>query len=352
MRKNGKSDAKEIETNKPTRIKDVAHAAGVSTATVSHVINNTKYVTDETCENVLRAIKESNYYPNAHARSLALGRTDFIGLLVSDIANPFFPELVKSIETAAFERGYNIILLNTNYDAERASDYVRRLIELKVAGVALMTAEIDMELIDELVRKKISVVSQNFGKVGEHMSSIVVDFAVGVDEAVRHLASLGHKHIVHVAGPSRLNAANVRRDAFLSSIAKHISNAKTAIYEGDFKFEGGRRAASEILAETELPTAVITANDMMAFGVMKEFRSAGLSIPNDISIVGFDDIAFAELTEPPLTTVVLSRVELGRRTIEALLMNIERPNEKGVEVSIPTHLIKRDSTAPPRKDKK
>jgi LacI family transcriptional regulator len=342
----------DISPHRPSRIKDVAKVAGVSTATVSHVINNTKYVTDKTRESVMRAIKQCNYYPNAQARSLASGRTDMIGVLVSDISNPFFPDLVKSIEMAAFERGYNIILLNTNYDADRATDYVRRLIGLKVAGVALMTAELDQKLIQELIQKKIHVVSQNFGRVGEHMSSIVIDYAVGVEEAVIHLASLGHKHIVHIAGPNRLNATNVRRDAFLDSVARHIPNAKTAVYEGDFKFEGGRRAASEILAGDELPTAILTANDMMAFGVMKELRGAGLSIPNDISIVGFDDIAFAELTEPPLTTVVLSRIELGRRTVEALMMNIERPNEKGVEVRIPTYLIKRASTAPPRKDKK
>ena len=121
------------------RIKDVAREAGVSTATVSHVINNTKYVTDVTRERVLRAIKSCNYYANAHARTLASGRSNIIGLLVSDISNPFFPELVKSIEDAAFERGYNVILVNTNYDAKRAADYVRRLIELNVAGVALMT---------------------------------------------------------------------------------------------------------------------------------------------------------------------------------------------------------------------
>lgn len=333
----------------PARIKDVAALAGVSTATVSHVINETKYVTDETRQSVMAAIEAVNYHPNAQARSLALGRTSIIGLLVSDIANPFFPDLIKSIETTAFEHGYNVILLNTNYDANRAADYVRRLIGLKVAGVALMTAELDPQLIDDLIKKRISVVSQNFGTIGANMSSVVVDFASGVEEVIRHLASLGHRHIAHVAGPNRLNATDVRREAFLSAVSRYIPSAKVALYEGDFKFEGGRRAASEILADGELPTAIFTANDMMAFGVMKELRNAGLSIPQDVSLVGFDDIAFAELTEPPLTTVVLSREELGRRTVEALMSSIQRPDEKGVEVRIPTYLTKRSSTAPPRR---
>src|SRR5688572_10295916 len=267
----------EESPSKTPRIKDVAREAGVSTATVSHVINKTKYVTDRTRASVLKAIEQCNYYPNAQARSLASGRTDMIGLLVSDIANPFFPDLVKSIESAAFERGYNTILLNTNYDANRAADYVRRLIGLKVAGVALMTAELDPALIDELIRKNISVISQNFGRVSEHMSNVVIDYAMGVEEAVAHLASLGHTHIVHVAGPSRLNATNVRRDAFLDSIARHVPNAKTAVYEGDFKFDGGRRAQLQMLAPKEPPTAIVTTNDMMDFGVMKQLNTPCIS---------------------------------------------------------------------------
>jgi LacI family transcriptional regulator len=336
--------------DKPARLKDVAALAGVSTATVSHVINNTKYVTDETREAVQRAIEQCNYYPNAHARSLALGRTDLIGLLVSDIANPFFPELVKSIEMAAFARGYNVLLLNTNYNAARAEDYVKRLIGLNVAGVALMTAEVAPELVDELIAKKISVVSQTFGTPGAHKSNVVIDYAAGVEEAVQHLASLGHRHLVHVAGPERLNATNVRREAFLASVARHIPEAQTAVFAGDFKFEGGRAAANQIMARNPLPTAIFAANDMMAFGVLKELRAHGLAVPRDISLIGFDDIALAELTEPSLTTVRLSREELGRRTVEALVASIEQPGDQGREVRIPTYLIKRASTAPPRRE--
>lgn len=331
------------------RIKDVALEAGVSTATVSHVINKTKHVTDSTRERVLGAIERCNYYPNAHARTLASGRSKMIGLLVSDIANPFFPELVKSFETAAFERGYNIILLNTNYDAKRAAGYVRRLIELKVAGVALMTSELDPALIDELARKRVNVVFHNLGTVGEHMSNMVVDYKVGIEEAVYHLVSLGHRDIVHVSGPNFFRSAIIRREAFIESMARHLPGAPAAVYEGDFKFEGGRRAASEILVSGTLPTAIVIANDMMAFGVMQELRSAGLVIPRDVSIIGFDDISFASQTDPPLTTVHSPRLEIGRRAVDALMMTIERPGQQGLEVRIPTYLITRGSTAPPPK---
>lgn len=334
------------------RIKDIANEAGVSTATVSHVINKTKYVSDETRERVLDAIEKFNFYPNAHARMLAMGRSNIIGLLISDISNPFFPELVKSIETAVFEHGYNLMLFNTNYDSQRAADYVRRLIQMQVAGVALMTAELDPLLIDELLKKKVRVVFNDLGIVNEYMSNVVLDYAVGIEEAVRHLVSLGHTKIAHISGSSRIRSGVIRRDAFLEAMKRHLPDEPAPlIVEGDFRFDSGRAAAVQILEAKNIPTAIIAANDMMALGAMQEFKEAGLKVPHDISIIGFDDIAFATLSEPPLTTICSPRVEIGRRAIEALLTTIERPNQTGVEIHIPTYLIKRKSTAPPRKIK-
>ena len=333
------------------RIKDVAREAGVSTATVSHVINDTKYVTDDTRQKVQYAIEKLNFYPNAHARTLASGRSNIIGLLVSDISNPFFPELIKSIEAAAFEHGYNLMLFNTNYDAKRAADYVRRLIELKVAGVALMTAEIEQGLIDELIRKQVRVVFNDIGIVTEYMSNIILDYSAGIEEAVRHLVSLGHEKIAHIAGSSRIRSGNIRKDAFIEAMKRYLpkTSQKPLIYEGDFRFESGRMAATEILNSKKLPTALIAANDMMALGAMQEFKAKGLNIPQDISVVGFDDIAFASLSEPGLTTVCSPRLEIGRRAVEALMTTIKNPNQPGVEIRIPTYLIIRKSTAPPRK---
>lgn len=328
------------------RIKDVAKEAGVSTATVSHVINSSRYVTDETRQKVLRAIQRCNYYPNAHARSLASGRSHMLGLVVSDISNPFFPELVKSIESAAFERGYDVILSNTSYDANRTSKYVRRIIERKIAGVALMTSELDLALIDELARKQVSVVFLDLGSAGERMSNLIVDYEMGIDEAIEHLVSLGHRDIAYVGGPSRLRSAARRLQAFQTSVDRRLPGAGPfAIFEGDFQLEGGSRVAREILAADELPTAVVVANDLMALGVMREFHAAGLRIPDDVSIIGFDDIAFAALADPPLTTVCLPRTELGRKAVEALMQTIERPDKRGVEIHVPTYLVTRGSTS-------
>src|SRR5688572_15727307 len=330
------------------RIKDIAREAGVSTATVSHVINKTKYVSDETREKVQRAIEEFNYHPNAHAQMLALGRSNMIGLLVSDISNPFFPEIIKSIEAAVFAAGYNLILLNTNYEPERAIEYVRRLLQMKVAGIILMIAEFDPSLVDEFKNRKTSVVFHDLGVVGEKMSNIILDYAVGIDEAVRHLVSLGHSKIVHIAGSHEIYSAGVRQQAFVDAMKKYFpAEPPSKIYEGDFRFEGGRHAAHQILSEPELPTAIVVANDLMALGAMQEFKAAGLRIPQDISIVGFDDISFASLSEPALTTVCSPRVEIGRRAFEALMLTVDKPHQQGMEVRVPTYLIKRNSTAPP-----
>jgi DNA-binding LacI/PurR family transcriptional regulator len=329
-------------------IRDVARAAGVSTATVSHVINNTRFVSEEVRARVLEAVEQCGYYPNAHARSLASGRSRILGLVISDISNPFFPELVKSIETAAFEHGYDVMLSNTNYNAERTSHYVRRFIERKVAGVALMTSELDRSLIDELARREVSVVFLDLGEPGLHMSNLRVNYEAGIEEAVCHLVALGHREITFVGGPAHLRSATRRLEAFRASMGRHLPGASARVLQGDFKLEGGKRAGREMLGAGEPPTAVVAANDLTALGVMAECRAAGLSIPRDISIIGFDDIAFASLAEPPLTTVCLPRGELGRRAVEALMMAAEQSGGRGVEVSIPTYLVVRASTAAAR----
>ncbi len=331
------------------RIKDIAREAGVSTATVSHVINKTKYVSDPTRDKVEAAIKKFGYHPNAHAQMLALGKSKIIGLLVSDISNPFFPEIIKSVEAAVIAAGYNLFLLNTNYDTARTLEYVQRLIQMKVAGIILMVAEFDEALIKEARRKKTSFVFQDLGFVGEKVSNIILDYAAGIDEAVQHLVSLGHKKIVHIGGAHEIYSAGVRWEAFVEAVKKHLPDEpEPKIYEGDFRFEGGRLAASQILAEKDLPTAVVVANDLMALGAMQEFKAAGLRVPQDISIIGFDDISFSSLSEPALTTVNSPRVEIGRRAVEALMLTVDKPNQQGIEIRIPTSLLKRDSTAPPR----
>lgn len=329
-------------------IKDIASEAGVSTATVSHVINKTRFVSEAVQARVLKAIKHHDYYPNAHARSLASGNSRILGLVISDIANPFFPELVKSIETAAFEHGYDVVLSNTNYDAERTSHYVRRFIERKVSGVALMTSEMDKSLIDELARREVSVVFLDSGAAGLHMSNLRVGYAEGIKQAILHLVELGHRNVAFISGLPHLHSAKRRLEAFRQTMQAVLPDASEQIYQGDFRIEGGKLAALEILAARKIPTAVIAANDLTAFGAISEFHRAGLNVPRDISVVGFDDIAFSSLMEPALTTVNLPLGELGKLAVKALLSTISSPTQHGIELPIPTQLIVRKSTAAAR----
>ncbi|MDQ3130990.1 MAG: LacI family transcriptional regulator [Acidobacteriota bacterium] len=329
-------------------IKDIASEAGVSTATVSHVINKTRFVSDEVQARVLKAIELHNYYPNAHARSLASGNSRIFGLVISDIANPFFPELVKSIEAAAYEHGYDVVLSNTNYDTERTSHYVRRFIERKVAGVAVMTSEMDKSLIEELGRREVPVVFLDSGEAGLHMSNLRVGYDEGIKQAILHLVELGHRSVAFISGLPHLHSAKRRLEAFRQTMLAVLPAAPEQIYQGDFKIEGGRHAALEILAANELPTAVVAANDLMAFGAISEFHRAGLNVPGDISVVGFDDIAFSSLIEPALTTVNLRLGELGKLAVEALITTLSSSTQHGVELPIPTRLVIRNSTAAAR----
>ncbi len=333
---------------KQMRIKDIADASGVSTATVSHVINNTRFVTDETRARVEEVISRFNYYPNAQARSLASGRSTTLGLVVSDLANPFFPELVKAIEATAYEHGYDVLLANTSYDAARTLNYVHRFIERRLAGVVLMTSELDARLIDELACKAVPVVFLDLGSAGAHMSNIIVDYERGIEDAIKHLHQLGHQRIAFIGGPHKLRSAQKRLQAFHDSLARHLPHVAPHIYEGDFQFAGGEKAANQMLATNPKPTAVVVANDMMALGVMRACHIAGVRVPEDLSIIGYDDIAFAAFTEPGLTTVCLPRAELGRQAVTALMATINHPERQGVEMHVSTYLVERGSTAPPQ----
>jgi DNA-binding LacI/PurR family transcriptional regulator len=333
-------------TNTQTRLADIAREAGVSTATVSRVINNFNYVSEANRERVLAVVRRRSYYPNAHARSLASGRSCLIGLVISDIANPFFPELVKGMETAAFEHGYELLLANTNYDAQRMTSYVRRFIERGVRGVAIMTSEFDASLAAELARRDVSVVFLDEGRPRPHVSHLAVDYLAGIDEAVAHLAALGHVQIGFIGGPTRMQSAERRLAAFTQSLRRHVRRKPAWIGEGDFRIEGGRLAARQMLGATGRRTAVVVANDMMALGVMQEARASGLAVPRDLSIIGFDDIALAALTDPPLTTVSLSRQTLGRQAVDAIIAMMGHSERQGLQIPITTSLVVRQSTGP------
>ena len=333
-------------------IREVAKRAKVSIATVSRTINNPSAVDPATAERVRKAVDELRYFPNSQARSLVSGRSRLLGLIVSDITNPFFPELIKGFEDVAIQHGYEIMVSSTNYDSVRTALCVRRLLERKAEGVAIMTSEMDQPLIDELVRRKVPSVFLDVGSLHAFISNIQVDYASGINQAVEHLLQLRHRRIGFISGPLGLKSAHIRRNAYLKCLAgSGILEEKDLVKEGDHTIDGGLNAMSRLLDLSQPPTAVLASNDLTAIGAMRAIRRKGWSVPGDVSVVGFDDIHFAEFTEPPLTTVALSRWELAANAIRALMQHIEpqdTPHDAhGVEYTVKPALVVRQSTAKP-----
>lgn len=326
-------------------IKEVAKRARVSTATVSRTLNESSRVSARTADRVRKAIAELNYYPNTHARTLVSGRSRMLGLIISDITNPFFPELVKSFEDQATQRGLEVIIGNTDYNPKRMADCIRRMLERKVDGVAIMTSETDPELLAELTRRKIPTVLLDTEKTGPASATIKIDYAQGIYEAVEHLFSLSHRRIAFISGPLNLQSARIRQTAFLSGLKAHgITPDEEMIEKGDHRIEGGATAMRTLLARSNRPTAVITSNDLTAIGALGAAYEMGLRIPDDISVVGFDDIGFAHLTQPPLTTVRLSRTELAITVFAALEKLLRKDASQEPAYTIATHLVVRGST--------
>jgi DNA-binding LacI/PurR family transcriptional regulator len=326
------------------KIQEVARRARVSTATVSRTINNPSLVNPKTAKRVWSAIEALRYYPNTQARSLVSGRSRILGLIVSDITNPFFPELIKGFEDVAIHHGYEILISSTNYDSARMAICVRRMLERKVEGVAIMTSEMDKHLIDQLTNRNVPMVFLDVGPPGDLASNIVVDYAMGINEAVDHLLSLGHRTFGFIGGPPGLKSARIRRAAFLRSLRHHDIDADGCVVEaGDHTVDGGLTAITRMLDSKCDATAMLASNDLTAIGMLRGVRRAGLAVPRDISIVGFDDIRLAEFTEPPLTTVRLSRQELAERAFHALLSNLN--GQAGhPESKVETHLVVRETT--------
>jgi len=326
-------------------IKEVARRAKVSTATVSRTLNNSPDVRPHTAEKVRQAIAELNYYPNTHARTLVSGRSRIFGLIISDITNPFFPDLVRGFEDAAVHRGQEVIIGNTDYNPRRMAHCIRRMLERKVDGVAIMTSETDPALLEELVRRKVPTALLDTGKAGEASAVIHIDYAHGIQQAVKHLMALNHRRIAFIAGPPELPSARTRREAFVAGIESHGTKMDPALLvESDHKIEGGAAAMTRLLKLSHRPTAVMASNDLSAIGALGAIYEAGLRVPDDISLVGFDDISFAHLTQPPLTTVRVSRSQLAETAFHALEGLLHGHGESRRDYSITTQLVVRSST--------
>lgn len=326
-------------------IREIARRAKVSTATVSRAINRVPTVDPQLAKRVWRVVDELGYYPNTQARALVLGRSRIFGLIVSEITNPFFPEVVQTFENLAVENNYEILLTSTVHDPKRMESSVRRMIERRVDGVAILTFGMEDSLIEHLRYRKVPLVFVDVGPEVPGIANIRINYLHGIRQAVQHLAALRHSRIAFIAGPQHLKSAMARREAFRSSMTE-IGLSPDLIVVGNHKLEGGMKAFSELYNLKNRPTAVLCSNDMTAIGVMRQAYEQGVRIPEDLSVVGFDDIHLTEFTIPPLTTVQMSQQELATIAFQALLNEVDDPqSNEPQQYELKTSLVLRRSTA-------
>ena len=325
---------------------DIAKLAKVSPTTVSHVINETRFVLPETKKRVHRAMKKLKYQPNLLARSLATGKTHTIGLVISDIRNPFYPELIQGVEELAVLNDYNVFLCNTDYDIEKGLKSIGVLTKRKIDGIIVASSQVDSSVIKQLMDTDINFVLVDWDKRNIGVDSMYFDYKVGMIEAVAHLVSLKHRNIYFISGPKILKTAKIRVRRFIDAIKKYKKgNLDYKILEGDHKIGGGFKAAQKISNERVLPTAIICSNDLTAVGAMKAFKTDGIKVPEDISVIGLDNIKLTEIVSPTLTTIGLERHKIGKVAMELLLNRIKNKKMSKQTCIFKTKLIIRESTS-------
>jgi LacI family transcriptional regulator len=334
-------------------IRTVAALAKVSIATVSRTINGSPAVSGRLSKRVWQAIEQLNYFPNTHARTLVSGRSRLLGIIVENITNPFFPELIRSFEEIAVAHGYEILVSSTNSNPDLLTSCVRRMLERKVEGVAVMTFGEEEPVLDQLAHHNIPMVLAEFHLDDPKTSTILLDYSTGIQAAVQHLAELGHRKLAFLAGPHKLHSAITRENDFRTAMqSAGLAIQKKWIIECDHTPKGGVAGFGQLWALTARPTAIVCSNDMTAIGVLRAAYHEGLRVPQDLSVIGLDDIDFAEFTLPPLTTIRLSRADLAHAAFEALRQQAEAPSNLKMqrEFLVSTSLVVRGSTAAPLAD--
>ncbi len=329
-------------------IREIAKRAKVSTATVSRTINRVPTVDRQLAKRVWKVIEELGYYPNTQARALVSGKTRIFGLIVSEITNPFFPEIVQSFEDIAVQHNYEILLTSTVHDPKRMETSVRRMLERRVEGVAILTFGMEEALLEGLRFRKVPLVFVDVGPPVPRVSNIKINYGNGIRQAVQHLAALRHEQIAFVTGPLKLKSAKARKDAFEESLREiGLHPDPELIIEGDHTLEAGIQALTRLVKLKKLPTAIMCSNDLTAIGVIREAYEFGIPVPQELSVVGFDDVRLAQFITPPLTTIRMSQSELAKLAFKALLTEVERetPTEHGTEYVLDTDLVLRKSTA-------
>jgi LacI family transcriptional regulator len=326
-------------------LEQVARRAKVSTATVSRVLNNASVVKSSTRARVVKAIEELKYHPNLHARSLAGGKSRTIGVIVSNMENPFFFDIYKTIESDAHAGGYEVVMANTDYRSEQLVTSIRLMIGRRVAGLAAIVSEMAPALIDELNESRIPVVFYDVGTPRHNITNIRVNYRRGIEKVVDYLHSLGHRKLGFVGHHAVLGPINERMKAVMDAVARIPSLEVRTAADAD-TLEGGRQATRTLLSSGFAPTAIICVNDVTAVGALRELRERGIRVPQEISVTGFDNVQLSEFCYPALTTVHIPRVRIGHIICDYLLPKPGRTAIVDSEVVIDPEFLVRDSTGP------
>ena len=326
-------------------IREVAESAGVSYATVSHVINNTRLVSPETRERVLAAMDALNYRPNALARSLRQGKTNTLGLVLPDSANPFFAEISRSIEDEAFKKGYSVFLCNTELDTQRELFYVDVLSKKQVDGIVFVAAGDQADSLEFLVGRNMPVVMIDREVPSVEVDAVLTDNQLGGYLATRHLLELGHQRIACISGPSSITPSAERMIGYRKALEEAgLPYDEKLILRGDYHAQSGMEITHSILKMNPRPTAIFALNDLMALGALRAAAEDGCTVPGDLAVVGYDDLEIARFTNPPLTTIAQPKKEIGIKAIELLVDRISRKDRSPSRLVLPPELIVRRST--------
>nr|WP_309787374.1 ribose operon transcriptional repressor RbsR [Pantoea dispersa] len=326
-------------------MKDVARLAGVSTSTVSHVINNNRFVSEQVRDRVEQAIRELNYAPSALARSLKIKQTRTIGMLLTASSNPFYSEVVRGVENSCYERGYSLILCNTEGDEERMNRSLETLMQKRVDGLLMMCTETHLPSAEILNRyPSVPMVMMDWAPF-EGRGDIIQDNALlGGELATQYLIDRGYTRIACIAGPLDKTPARLRLDGFHQAMAASgLAVPPGYVVDGDFEFQGGFNAMSQLLALDPPPQAVFTSNDAMAVGVYHALYQAGLRVPQDMAVMGYDNIELARYLTPPLSTIHQPKDELGELAIDTLIHRMSDPDASQQTLVLTPELVERGS---------
>ena len=301
-------------------IKDVARESGVNISTVSRALNNGYGVNPQTRDLVVSVASRLNYRPNRVARGLVTGRSHSMALVVSDIRNPFFAEVARGAADAARTDNCDLILCNSDLDPVRQMEYVKSLLEKRVDGILMNSVSpLSAEDQAQLVECGVPIVLLNRSAASKAFSTVSADNEAGGALAAQHLLALGHRKIAHVTGPRQHGNLSDRTRGFVQTLEDAPQPVTPIVLHGPFNFEGGRDLSARLLAEHPETTAIFAANDVMAFGAVRTALDRGLRIPEDLSLIGFDNIEFSSIIHPPLTTIHQPKYEMGQAAVEILL---------------------------------